>query len=74
MGKLKAPGLGKLILPSLTREQVDRLISMFDNARDSAIIAEVTESGLRTSGQFRYNAERWGQKGEEIRMRPPYDR
>jgi len=49
MGKLKAPRLGKLILPSLSREQVDNLLNMVDNVRDKAIIAMFTESGLRLS-------------------------
>jgi site-specific recombinase XerD len=47
MGKLKAPRLGKLILPSLNREQVDYLLYVVDNVRDKAIIAMFTESGLR---------------------------
>jgi integrase len=45
--RLKAPKLSKLILPSLTREQVSCLIDSVDNARDRAIIAMFTESGLR---------------------------
>jgi integrase len=47
MKRLKAPRLGKLILPSLTREQVSSLIDEVDNDRDRAIIAMFTESGLR---------------------------
>ncbi len=46
---LKAPRLGKLILPSLSKEQVNDLLKMADNARDKAIIAMFTESGLRLS-------------------------
>ncbi len=49
MGKLKAPRLGKLILPSLNREQVDHLLNMVNSVRDKAIIALFTESGLRLS-------------------------
>ena len=49
MKRLKAPKLSKLILPSLTREQVSCLIDNADNARDRAIIAMFTESGLRLS-------------------------
>lgn len=49
MGKIKAPRLGKLILPSLNREQVDYLLNLVDNVRDKAIIAMFTESGLRLS-------------------------
>jgi integrase len=47
MKRLKAPRLGKLILPSLTREQVASLIDQVDNSRDRAVIAMFTESGLR---------------------------
>ena len=49
MRKVKAPRLAKLILPSLTVEQVLILIENVDNARDKAIIALFTESGLRLS-------------------------
>ncbi len=49
MGKIKAPRLGKLILPSLNREQVADLLNRVDNVRDKAIIALFTESGLRLS-------------------------
>jgi len=49
MKRLRAPRLGKLILPSLTREQVSYLIDKVDNARDKAIISLFTESGLRLS-------------------------
>jgi integrase len=47
MKHLKAPKLSKLILPSLTREQVAYLIDQVDNDRDQAVIAMFTESGLR---------------------------
>ena len=47
--RLRAPKLGKLILPSLTREQVSYLLNTVDNARDKAIISLFTESGLRLS-------------------------
>ena len=46
---LKAPILGKPILPSLTQEQVLRLIEITPMVRDKAIIALFTESGLRLS-------------------------
>ena len=49
MRKIKAPKLGKLILPSLNREQVDELLNRVNNVRDKAIIALFTESGLRLS-------------------------
>lgn len=44
---LKAPKLGKLVMPSLTREQVFILIEYSSEIRDKAIIALFTESGLR---------------------------
>ena len=44
---LPAPKVGKLILPSLDEEQVRLLMDTVDNARDKAIIALLTESGLR---------------------------
>jgi len=46
---LKAPRMEKLILPSLTRDQVNELLMMVDNVRDRAIITMFTESGLRLS-------------------------
>ena len=49
MGKIKAPRLGKIILPSLTAEQVSTLLDKVDNIRGKAIIALFTESGLRLS-------------------------
>lgn len=49
MKHMRAPRLGKLILPSLTREQVLTLLDTLDNVRDKAIISLFTESGLRLS-------------------------
>jgi integrase len=49
MKYMHAPRLGKLILPSLTREQVLTLLDTLDNVRDKAIVALFTESGLRLS-------------------------
>ncbi len=46
---LRAPKLGKLIMPALTKEQVFILLDAIDNYRDKAIIALFTESGLRLS-------------------------
>lgn len=43
------PKRPKLIMPSLTREQVEVLISKAHSVRDKAIIALFTESGLRLS-------------------------
>ena len=49
MGHMKTPMLGKLILPSLTQEQVLRLIQATPQVRNGAIIALFAESGLRLS-------------------------
>jgi len=46
---MPAPKLGKLILPSLTEEQVKALLGGIDNLRDKAIVSLLTESGLRLS-------------------------
>jgi integrase/recombinase XerC len=47
--RLRAPRLSKLILPSLTREQVIELLGKVDDVRDKAIISMFVESGLRLS-------------------------
>ena len=44
-----APNVPKSIPPSLTREEVEVLVNKADNSRDKAIIALLTESGLRHS-------------------------
>ena len=49
MKYMKAPRLGKPILPSLTHEQVLTLLDSADSIRDKAIISLLTESGLRLS-------------------------
>ena len=50
MKHMKAPKLGKLIMPSLTQTQVYKLpIEKANSVRDKAIIALFTESGLRLS-------------------------
>ncbi|MFC1998144.1 tyrosine-type recombinase/integrase [Chloroflexota bacterium] len=49
MKHMKAPKLGKLIMPSLTQAQVYTLIKKANGIRDKAIIALFTESGLRLS-------------------------
>ncbi len=46
---LKAPILGKPILPALEKEQVLSLIDSADNVRSKAIIALFTEGGFRLS-------------------------
>jgi integrase/recombinase XerC len=46
---MQAPILGKPIMPSLAQEQVQLLLEKVKNARDKAIIALFTESGLRLS-------------------------
>ena len=49
MKHMKAPRLPKLMLPSLTREQVLTLIDQTSSVRDKAIISVFVESGLRLS-------------------------
>ena len=49
MKHVEAPRMAKLILPSLTKEQVELLIESTRCTRDKAIIALFTESGLRLS-------------------------
>ena len=49
MKKIKAPKMPKLILPSLSIEQVTLLLNTVDDVRDKAIIALFTDSGLRLS-------------------------
>jgi len=44
---VEAPKVPKLILPSLSKEQIELLLVRANNARDKAIIALFTESGLR---------------------------
>ncbi len=46
---MTAPKVGSLMLPTLTGDQVMQLINATENARDKAIIAVLTESGLRLS-------------------------
>ena len=47
--KADTPKPEKKILPSLTRNQVDYLISRVDNLRDKAIISLFPDSGMRLS-------------------------
>jgi site-specific recombinase XerD len=49
MEGMRAPILGKPIMPSLTQEQVMTLLNNTNTTRDKAIIALLTESGLRIS-------------------------
>jgi len=49
MKHIKAPKLSKLILPSLTRDEVLKLLEATKCVRDKAIISLFTESGLRLS-------------------------
>ncbi len=46
---VEAPKRPKLMLPSLSKEQVQLLIEKAHSTRDKAIIALFTESGLRLS-------------------------
>ena len=56
MANLRAPIIGKTILPALTKEQVEYLIGVVESPRDKAIIALFTESGLRLSELARIKA------------------
>jgi site-specific recombinase XerD len=56
MVNLKAPIMGKTIMPALTKEQVEYLIGVVESPRDKAIIALFTESGLRLSELARIKA------------------
>ena len=56
MERMAAPILGKPILPSLARDQVEELLQSVGNDRDRAIIALFTESGLRLSELARVTA------------------
>ena len=49
MSGVQSPKRPKLILPSLSREQVESLIDRAHCMRDKAIIALFVESGLRVS-------------------------
>jgi integrase/recombinase XerC len=49
MVNIRAPIMGKTMLPALTREQVEYLIGVVESPRDKAIISLFTESGLRLS-------------------------
>lgn len=49
MERMAAPILGKPIMPTLTKEQVHHLLDSAECVRDKAIIATLTESGLRLS-------------------------
>ena len=49
MVNIRAPIMGKTILPALTKEQVEYLIGVVESPRDKAIISLFTESGLRLS-------------------------
>ena len=68
IGKIKAPRLGKLILPSLNREQVADLLNRVDNVRNKAIIALFTESGLRLSELAGIRPEDIDWQGQTIRV------
>ena len=46
---VEPPKLGKRVLPSLTTEQVDTLLSLADNLRDKCIISFLADSGMRLS-------------------------
>jgi site-specific recombinase XerC len=47
--KVDPPKMAKIILPSLTSEQVDELINRTEDVRDKAIISLFADSGIRLS-------------------------
>ena len=49
MALVDSPKIPRLILPSLTKEQVEMLIEEAGSIRDKAVISLFTESGLRLS-------------------------
>ncbi|MFH1662365.1 MAG: site-specific integrase [Chloroflexota bacterium] len=57
MKYIRAPILPRLILPSLSRRDVERLISMADGNRNKAIIALFSESGLRLTELLNIKAQ-----------------
>jgi integrase/recombinase XerD len=67
MRNISAPILSKVILPSLTREQVEALIQAVESARDKAIIALLAESGLRLSELANIRASDVDWKAKTIR-------
>jgi len=65
---VEAPKPPKMIMPSLTRNDVDLLLSKATNNRDRAIIALFTESGLRLSELARLKQEDfdWGMRTVKV--------
>jgi integrase/recombinase XerC len=68
MVNLQAPILGKPILPSLTQEQVLKLIAEAPALRYKAIIALFTESGLRLSELVNINPEAIDWQNHTVRI------
>jgi len=68
MRHMRAPKLSKLIMPSLTQEEVVTLIDALHNARDKAIIALFTESGLRLSELMNIKLKDIDWEGHTIRI------
>jgi site-specific recombinase XerD len=64
MTNLRAPILGKPILPTLARGQVEYLIGQAETSRDKAIIAMFVESGLRLNelASIKSTDINWGNK------------
>jgi len=65
---VEAPKPPKMIMPSLTRNDVDLLLSKATNNRDRAIIALFTDSGLRLSELARLKQEDfdWGKRTVKV--------
>jgi len=67
MERMAAPILGKPILPSLNREQIQYLLDSADCVRDRAIMATLTESGLRLSELANVKASDFDWQAKTIR-------
>ncbi len=68
MERMAAPILGKPILPSLARDQVEELLQSVGNNRDKAIIGLFTETGLRLSELARIRASDINWHSDTIRI------
>ena len=68
MDGMSAPILGKPILPSLSKEQVEQLLRRAANDRDRAVISLFTESGLRLSELAKVRASDINWQNRTIRV------
>jgi integrase/recombinase XerD len=65
---MAAPILGKPMMPSLAKDQVEELLQSAGNPRDKAVIALFTESGLRLSELANVRAKDVDWKNHTIRV------